>query len=121
MLDKIISEKINLLFLCSCTVFFAFPNNRSTISGSSSCFPIIALTLSENPFAIKVLNFPFKVVPGIIGRSLCLSRITGESTAPIAENAEDPPICIPVTTFIFPEIFILLYISSLPMFTHLYH
>ena len=65
-------------------------------------------------FANNVLIFPFKLLPGSIGRLVLTSLITGESTAPIAENALDPPICIPVTTSITPLISTFAYISFPP-------
>ena len=43
-------------------------------------------------FARSVLILPFRLLPGITGRFVRGSLITGESTAPIAENAPEPPI-----------------------------
>ena len=75
--------------------FFAEPKTLVIHSASSLAFACTAaLYFLDN----NVLILPFNELPGTIGLLVLISFITGESTAPIAENAEEPPICMPVTT-----------------------
>ena len=92
--------------------FFALPNSRR-IRGSSSSACTNGSSLYRR--ARSVRSFPFRLLPGIMGRSLSVSRITGESTAPMAAKAEEPPMCIPVRTSSVPVISNLLYMTYPPI------
>ena len=87
--------------------FLADPKSLVISSQSSSGLGASSLL---NSFARRDLIFPLNELPGIIGRLVLTSLTIGESTAPIAANADEPPICIPVTSSIFPLICILPYI-----------
>ena len=99
------SLKISLL-ISSCE-----PKSLFIFVSSSLCF---AFGLEFILRASSVLILPFNELPGIIGRIERGSFITGESIAPIAENSFPPPICIPVSTSIFPEIINFIYITATP-------
>lgn len=57
------------------------------------------LTNGESLYALakSVRIFPFKLDPGIIGKFVKESFITGESIAPIAANSVLPPISVTLT------------------------
>lgn len=72
----------------------------------------------SSALARRVLILPFRLLPGIMGFPERASLTTGLSTAPMAENVLEPPMCIPVITYmvavilIFPYIFISSFTSS---------
>ncbi len=88
------SQNWSLAFLIS--FFLLEPNNLFTTSLSSLGSLSTIFLLKD--FCRRVRNLPFMLLPGTMGCWVRASRMTTESTEPIAENRLDPPICIPVTT-----------------------
>ena len=84
--------------LCLITPFSSFSELPNTLLIQSTSLLAFACTTSLYFLARRVLILPLSELPGIIGLLVLMSLITGESTAPIAENADEPPICIPVFT-----------------------
>ena len=74
------------------------PNTR-LISGASLAQDGIGLPGSFRLRASNVRIFPFRLDPGIMGSPLKASRMTGLSSAPMAEKPLEPPMCSPVRTF----------------------
>ena len=88
----------------------AEPNRRRITSSSPSNSGMLLISRQRLRASI-VRSLPLRLLPGRIGFCVIGSRTTGLSTAPIAENAPEAPMCMPVRTFNSQRITIFPYIS----------
>ena len=112
---RLISEKSNLLGVT--LPFFAVPKSLASSGQSLSGISTVGFI----SLARRERILPLRELPGIMGRLVLLSLITGESTVPMAAKADEPPICIPVSTKMLPVICILVSIVSSSLINPCHH